>query len=382
MKKLSAVILAGALALSLMACGGSSSAPATTAAPAATTAAAAETKAAETTAAETTAAPAETKAEETAPAKPLKIGLSNFSTGNTYRVQMVESVRYRCEELQKEGIVDSCTILNCNGDANKQVSDIQDLIADGCDIILVTAATSTNCDAIIDEAREQGIIVASFNSQPSTEVDYAIIESEVEFGRAGGEWLVDKLGKEPGKKIVVLNGIEGDDVNDRRYEVPSKLFEENGYEILTTAYCTWDYSQAKVAMESILAAYPEIDGIYSQGGAMTLAAVEAFQEAGRELVPMTGESNNGLLKKWKELIDEGDENFDCICPIVNDQTALMALEGAIKIAQGEKVDPVLNLPVNIITKDNMDDYVEPDYPDSYWVGSILPEDVIKSLFSN
>ena len=311
-----------------------------------------------------------------------KIGLSNFSTGNTYRVQFVESVKYKCDQLKEEGIVDSCTILNCDGDANKQVSDIQDLIADGCDAILVTAATATNCNAIIEEAREQGIVVVSFNSQPSTEVDCAIMESEEDFGRLGAEWLCEKLDYKEGSKIVVLNGIEGDSVNDRRYQEPAKLFEQYGFEILTIAYCTWDYSQAKVAMESILAAYPEIDGIYSQGGAMTLAAIEAFEEAGRELVPMTGESNNGLLKKWKSLMEAGDTNFDCICPIVNDQTGVMALEAALQILDGKDPGKEVPVPLNVITAENIDEYVNPELPDSFWVGSILPDEIINSLFSN
>ena len=40
-------------------------------------------------------------------------------------------------------------------------------------------------------------------------------------------------------------------------------------EILGSANASWDYAQGKAAMESMLSAYPEIDGVWSQGGAMT-----------------------------------------------------------------------------------------------------------------
>jgi len=58
-------------------------------------------------------------------------------------------------------------------------------------------------------------------------------------------------------------------------------------------------------VESMLSAYPEIDGVLSLGGAMTRGAIDAFEEAGRELVPMCGEANNGYLKVWHDRVDQG-----------------------------------------------------------------------------
>ena len=60
-------------------------------------------------------------------------------------------------------------------------------------------------------------------------------------------------------------------------------------------------------METLLATYPQIDGLISQGGAMTQAAIDAFNEAGRELCPMTGEAGNGFLKAW---IDNSESGFE------------------------------------------------------------------------
>lgn len=308
-----------------------------------------------------------------------KIGVSNFSLGNTYRVQNIESISYRAEQLKQEGVIESITITNSDGDANKQIADVQDLITAGCDALIITAASPTNLNTVIEEAVEKGIVVVTFNSQPSTDaVTCRIMESEVDFGKVGGEWLIDKL---DGKgKIIVLNGIAGDNVNDLRYQEPKRLFEENpDITILGEVFATWDYAQAKVAVENLLAANPEIDGVYSQGGAMTLAAVDAFVAAGRPLVPMTGESNNGLLKAWKKYM--GQDNFDLICPIVNDQTGTMALEYAIKALQGEDIPKEVPVPLDVITADNMGDYIKEDLPDSYWVGSKLPDEKILELFS-
>lgn len=44
---------------------------------------------------------------------------------------------------------------------------------------------------------------------------------------------------------------------------------------------------------------------------MTQAAMEAFQAAGRDMVPMTGEANNGFLRCWIDVLDEG---FSSVAP--------------------------------------------------------------------
>jgi ribose transport system substrate-binding protein len=305
--------------------------------------------------------------------------VSNFSLGNTYRVQNIESVAYALENLKAEGIVSDYIITNSDGDANKQIADVQDLITAGCDALVITAQTPTNLNAIIEEAMAKGIVVTTFNSQPSTDdVTCKVIENEVQFGELGGTWLVDKLGK-GAKDIIVLSGIAGNDVNDMRYQEPKRMFAEAGYNTRGEIFGTWDYADSKVGVEQLLAAHSNIDAVFSQGGAMTLAAIEAFIAAGRPLVPMAGESNSGLLKAWKDNV--GKDNFDCVAPIVNDRTGTIAMEQAIKALQGEDVPKIINLPYEVITFDNIDSFIKPDLPDSYWVGSALPDEKIKELFS-
>ena len=53
-------------------------------------------------------------------------------------------------------------------------------------------------------------------------------------------------------------------------------------------------------MENLLAAYDDIDGIWSSGGDMTRAAIEVWADSGRDWIPMMGEDCNGFLKLWSE----------------------------------------------------------------------------------
>ncbi len=127
-------------------------------------------------------------------------------------------------------------------------------------------------------------------------------------------------------------------------------------------------------MSDLLAAYPEIDAVWSQGGAMTLGAIEAFEAANRELVPMTGEDNNGLMKKWNEL---GSEGIACAKPT---WLSRVALESAVAMMAGEEVEMDQIYDVQTIVTEEIPDYVFPELSDDVWCGTELPEEVLVEIF--
>ena len=135
-----------------------------------------------------------------------------------------------------------------------------------------------------------------------------------------------------------------------------------------------------MAVESALAANPNIDGGWSQGGSMTLGAIEAFEAANVPLVPMTGEDSNGLLKKWQKLQAAKTAGFDCIAVAKPTSISATALENALKALRGEKVlkDDILD--PSVITSDNLAQFVRPDMPDSLWVNTKMTDAEIKELF--
>ena len=175
----------------------------------------------------------------------------------------------------------------------------------------------------------------------------------------------------------MLNGISGFTSNTLRYEGAMSVFDQNpDIEILTAEDAGWDYAQAKTVTTDLLATYPEIDGVWSQGGAMTLGAIDSFNAAKRDLVPMTGEDNNGYLKAC---INNDMEGIAVSKPT---WLSRVAIENAIKLMNGEEVKKDDIYPVLTITTEEMPDYVHMDLSDDVWCGTELPESVLKEVFSN
>ena len=376
MRKMFTVGLAAVMAMGLCACG-SQKAAETTAAPAAaeTTAAPSQDEKKEE-AEETTEAQA---SSETAGGEGYVVALCNYSIGNSWRAQMEQEFVAEAEKLKAEGVVSEYYITNSNEDINKQISDMQDLITKKVDAIVITAASPTALAPVVEEAAEAGIKVVSFDNVVETDEQVATVGiDEKEFGRIGAEWLVDKL---DGKgKIVVLNGIAGTATDSLRWGGAEEVFKQYpDIEILGSANASWDYAQGKAAMESMLSAYPEIDGVWSQGGAMTQGAIDAFIAAGRDLVPMTSEGNNGAIRAW---IENKDKGLSCIAPSNPTYTSAEALRVVIKALNGEDIPGNVVMDIETVTEENVDQYYRSDMPDSFWVLTELDDATLQKLTSS
>lgn len=314
---------------------------------------------------------------------PYKVALCNSSVGNSWRVQMVAEFENACEELIKEGVVSEYFVTNANGDITKQINDMRDLITKDVDIIAITCTSGTALTDVCDEAMEEGIKVVSFDNYLEYE-DGEVHETarigveQEEFGKIWAEWLVDALDGEG--NIVTLQGMAGTSGSELRWKGAEDVFSEYpDIKVIGEAFGDWDYAKGKSSMEQLLAAHDDnIDGVWSQGGAMTQGAIDAYTERGKELVPMTGEANNGMLKAWKENIDSG---FTSIAPDSPSYCSTEALKLGLRACEGEDVSGYHPFELQIVTQDNLDDYVREDLPDSFWVFTHLSDDQIKELFS-
>jgi ribose transport system substrate-binding protein len=315
-----------------------------------------------------------------AEAKKYVIGLSNFGLQNSWRVQMVAEAKYYAS--QHKDVVKQFIETNSEGDISKQIADFEDLITKRVDAIIITAASPKALIPVVEKAMDAGIKVVSYSCIVYTDkVTAKVTVDQREFGRVQGEWLVKALN---GKgEIIAFNGIKGNSIDRDRFEGAKEVFDRYpGIKIVSTVWAHWDYAKAKRAMESLLAAYPDIDGVWSQGGAMSEAVIEAYLERGLEPPPVTGEDGNGFLKIWKKVRDSGKyPKFDSIATSMPTWISAKALEVALDALQGKPFEKSIVIPIPTITAETLDQYVRPHLPDSFWCNSTLPDEVVKKLFT-
>lgn len=382
MKKIIAMLLALVMVIGLVACGASDE-------PVATNPPAADDKV------ETPA----TDAPEAPEAEGFVIGFSNYNNEISWRTQMEAEFTYLADQLKAEGVISEYYVYEANGDQAKQISDVQDLITLGVDAIVLPTITTDGLNAALEEAMDEGIIVVNFDNNCSLDVSCKITVSDYNHGWVSGQWLGDQLianGTEEGNVIILRGGV-GTSTDANRYQggYDGLLDKCPNVKIVAEEACDWDYATAKTTIETLLATYPQIDGIVSQGGAMTQAAIDAFNEAGRELCPMTGEAGNGFMRAWIENSDKGFQSMAFNNPAFSSR---IALQCAIALLQGKTIEDCaaditaeygvtpeitgtqLHLGFEAVTLEDAKELYDPTLNDDFWPGTYVPHEILEGIF--
>ena len=304
------------------------------------------------------------------------IGFSNVFTGNSWVIQLLEEAQWRADQLPE---IQKYLVTNANFDANKQIADIEDMMAQGADAIIVNPVSPTAVVRVLEQAADRNIVVVIVAADANTDkATVRILADQIEFGRVGGQFLAEAMGGQG--KVIGLRGIAGISVDTDRWNgAMEALNQYPDIEVVDTVYAQWSYDQARKACESLLLAHPDVNGVWSSGGAMTHACVEVFNEMGFDLVPMTGEANNGFFRIWVE--NDGKGTFDSIAPQNPTWMVAEGIAAAVGVLNGQKIYTNYQVIAKPISQAQRDQFYKPYLSDSYWVGSILPDAKLRKLYS-
>ncbi|HEX9387558.1 MAG TPA: substrate-binding domain-containing protein [Anaerolineales bacterium] len=307
---------------------------------------------------------------------PYVIGVSNVSVANSFRVQMIEEIKYYGK--QHPDMIKDVIVTDAGGDANKQISDIEDLVTRKVDVLLVAPASDTALTPAVDQAVAAGIPVIVFNSgMQSDKVSARALPPYHEWAKLTADWL----GKTMNGKgdVIALRGIAGLAAEaDEWAGVEEALKNYPDIKIICTEYADWAYDKAKTAVANCLANHPDVNGVLAIGDAMTWAAAETLKDQGYDVtqIPMIGiGGSNGFLKYWQA------NNLNAY--VIADPTdiGVTALKAALDLLQGKTIQPNLTPTQYDIYSSTLSKFVKTDLPDSAWVGTGLPDDVLKSLLN-
>jgi ribose transport system substrate-binding protein len=258
-------------------------------------------------------------------------------------------------------------VVSSGNDANAQIAIVDSMIAAGYDAIILNTASEDALNPVVKRAHDAGILVISFDNVSSSPYAIRINEDQFEFGKVMAEWLVEKLG---GKgKVFMITGVPGTTVDNGRNAGAKSVFEKYpDIEILGEQPGMWADGPAQTVMATALAAFPQIDGVWCQGG--DTGVVRAFIDAGRPFVPIAGEAENGFRKLAAQ--------YKIPYISVGQTPAMVAV--SIKLAidmlkDGIEVPQEINVPLPIVYSDKAVEGVDyfPDVKDNFFVAFQLPE---------
>lgn len=277
MKKFLALLLITAMAATLLTgCGGSTS----------TTTAAGATTAAATTAAATTSATAATTTAATTPANTTgvsyKIGLSIDDLNTEFWMANVQAIRDRCKELGYQLVE-----VVANGDANKQNEQVSDLIAQGCQAIIICPNDGAAISSAVDECNAAGIPVI-MNNRPCTGdavPSVQVLSDNTTMAYDEMTWFIKycKANNLTFDNAVMLIGNLSDENAVQRYDGFNKAIKENPG-VVTVAVeinTEWDQSVALAGLQNALKSNADVDLIIMPSDFLWTPVQSALEEAGK-----------------------------------------------------------------------------------------------------
>lgn len=268
------------------------------------------------------------------------IGFSISTLGNPFFVDLKDGAEAKAADL---GV--SIRVVDAQDDPARQLSGIEDLVARGVDIILVNPTDSAAIIPAILAANAAGIPVVSVDRGADGGIVAAHIASDnVLGGTLAGQLIADLLGGQG--KVVELEGIPGTNAaRERGTGFNQVISQYPGIQVVARQEAGFDRARGLTVMENILQAQPEIDLVFAHNDEMALGALIAIEAAGRtdEIEVVGFDATDDAVKA----VQEGR-----MLATVAQQPKLMgalAVETALKLLAGEKVDDFVPVPLELVT---------------------------------
>jgi ribose transport system substrate-binding protein len=251
------------------------------------------------------------------------------------------------DEAKKEG----ATLLKADAGANagKQLSDIEDLLQKDPSVMLITPQDSDAIKPAVEACNKKGVPVVIIDIGASGgKVDSFIISDNEQGGRLAGEYIAAHV--PAGAKVAHIQCQLGAANARKRGEGFTAAMKEKGLSVIPPQPADSMRDKAMTVMENLLQANPKIAAVFCENDPMAVGATIAAKGAGR-LKGMIVVGFNGDPEAL-DAIRKG-EMAATVMQFPYDM-GVAGVQQAVKLARGEKVESQVDVPVELVTKDNID----------------------------
>ena len=263
---------------------------------------------------------------------PVRIGFS-MDTLKEERWQRDKAlVEQRCKEVGAE-----CEIQVANGDDAVQTKQCDNLLTKGVNVLIVAPHNGQIAASIVEAAHKQGVPVISYDRLiRNSDVDLYVAHQVVKIGQMQAQYALDHA---PKGNYVLIGGSQTDNnallLMEGQMNVLQPALDKGQIKIVTKQFAReWLASEALRIMEDALTKNNnDIQAVVASNDGTAGGAISALppQLVGKILVTGQDASLDAVQR-----IVEGKQTMTIYKPI--QPLAFAAVDAAVKLARGEKVD--------------------------------------------
>jgi len=263
---------------------------------------------------------------------PVRIGFS-MDTLKEERWQRDKAfVEQRCKELGAQ-----CEVLVADGNDATQINQAESFLTKGVDVLIVAPHNGQVAASIVEAAHKQNVPVISYDRLiRNADVDLYVSHQVVKIGQMQAQYALDH---QPKGNYVLIGGSQTDNnallLTDGQMQVLQPAIDKGQIKIVTKQYAReWLASEALRIMEDALTKNNnDIQAVVASNDGTAGGAISAIppQLVGKILVTGQDASLDAVQR-----IVQGQQTMTIYKPI--QPLAFAAVDAAVKLAKGEKVD--------------------------------------------
>ncbi|MDF2513136.1 MAG: periplasmic binding protein/LacI transcriptional regulator [Herbinix sp.] len=278
----------------------------------------------------------------------VKIGVLMKTMSDTYSNKLGTAIQSYVETQYPDATL---YLLDGQADIAKQISQAEDLIAKKVNVIILNPQDADGSAQVLDLAASANIPVVEVNTE-TTRTDYAsfVGSEDVEAGEIMGKYVTEQLGGSG--KIAILEGEMGQSAQIKRYEgLENTILKEAGIECVATLSASWSRSTAMSTTEDWLGKYKDLKAIICENDDMAMGALQACESQNREMIIIGTDAIPDAL----QAIKDGRLSATVLQDAAGQ--ASTSVDVAVKVANGEEVDSRYKVDFQLITSENVDQYI-------------------------
>ncbi|MEV6303317.1 ABC transporter substrate-binding protein [Actinoplanes sp. NPDC051861] len=235
---------------------------------------------------------------------------------NPFRIAETQSIE---DEAAKLGITNLKTT-NANSQFNKQISDVEQLLDQGAQLLIIAPLNSDGWDSVFAKAAEKKVPIITIDRKINAAAckDYlTFIGSDfAEQGKRAADEMAKALGNKG--EVAILLGAPGNNVTTLRTSGFKDQIAKIAPDIKITFEQTGNFSreEGQKVTEQLLQSNPNINGVYGENDEMALGAITALKGAGKKagdvkIVSIDGTKGavQGIVDGWVSAVIESNPRF-------------------------------------------------------------------------
>ena len=276
-------------------------------------------------------------------AKDIQVGVSMALFDDNFLTIVRTSIQ---KEMQKDGVKGQ--IEDAKGDVSQQLQQVQNFIGQGVDAIIVNPVDTNAVKPIMDQATKANIPLIFVNRRPAAELTgkMAYVGSDSELaGRLQMEALAKAMNGK-GNIAILLGDLANESTRERTKGVEAVVAKYPDIKIVQKQTAKFMRNDAVDVVSNWMTAGDDINAIASNNDEMAIGALQALGKNSDKVLIAGVDGTPDALQMIK--------NGKMVATVFQDAKGQGegAVQTAVKLAKGEEVQKVVDIPFQLITKEN------------------------------